>query len=983
MTKLVLSPAVPTTRDVVAFDRGPSTGAPMPRPSINHFALGSKFRNQNAGYRVPPSWRHWITPGYTLDKPARRIVSPRWAEFDTRRAGFYTAGGGCEIEALRIVETNGKTDLVSVLKTRVEAARINVTRTPTGSSTKLIAPGETVAYYDFPGFSRPEQTYRVYIAAVKGTERSAFAGPVLYTTPADMANSFAVDGNGNLVLDERDKPVRDELPPNVTVDTAKVQVEDKLVLQETSAITENTGIAKPTGLGASDHRPAGGMLRINWNAQTGVDGFLVVLTDGDSPIEEAWVQVEDDITALRDDDWIRYRTTLVNSPAAPLYERDIVSPRIAQNSPTHNTYGQDRLRFNGAGYAFGGDVPSGDFYFMKEPDGTPFLRIVVTTGEATMASIGHGGIDEEFRYPLQPGDVLRTIALVRSPDAGAEVELSCQKVDLDGGGDGTKRATRAVGNDWTEVTLDASRASPLPGGESVASEIRFGPGTYDVRIFDTVNAAEEMFMPSAMSLEDLRAGRWSEIRQHTGTKTYPTHFTVWEYLRKGGGGAMRGDSLWTNLTAAKLANAGRPAHLQSRPHLQMSVMFTDDEVRLVAEYLYEDWNEGDDPAAKPAAYRRHLDGRSEAWFREFPGFVHEVGNENWNSTATFAYLPSVSGYNNGIVNGVLTQHYHDIIAEHPNYDPDPKKNAWYFCGHSQQVGGFTAGVLHAPCVDYIGWSFYTKGWDAGDSVLPTRTDLVQRYTMVGFTETNRARIDSHQALVDQCVAWSANRAKPLRVLHYEGCEGYQHDGLNGAKVTRDQEIEQAAFMKSVPITGAILTMILELGWRGPSGFNYFGFDYNMSWGSRVPQGRGGAISPGFMLVSRMWAWFTGRVKPLDLSINARLTHPVTGAQPDVIAAKGFRIDNDEEGYTTYFVYNMDTTRALDLTLRKSADVTGACTMLHMPNDAPDGWTHNSTPETKDAVRLVETVDPEGVTAREIVATIPAMEFRAWRFAASV
>ena len=92
-------------------------------------------------------------------------------------------------------------------------------------------------------------------------------------------------------------------------------------------------------------------------------------------------------------------------------------------------------------------------------------------------------------------------------------------------------------------------------------------------------------------------------------------------------------------------------------------------------------------------------------------------------------------------------------------------------------------------------------------------------------------------------------ARRLRLGTYEGGPGYVMDGLNNARVTKEQALAQEQVMKSLAAGTATLDTFLALAYRGFALQNFFALGEGDRWKSHAKWYHGGQAYPSWKLIT--------------------------------------------------------------------------------------------------------------------------------------
>lgn len=303
-----------------------------------------------------------------------------------------------------------------------------------------------------------------------------------------------------------------------------------------------------------------------------------------------------------------------------------------------------------------------------------------------------------------------------------------------------------------------------------------------------------------------------DVRDHGGVKTYPNWCSMAQNLDVPGRG-HRGQ-ISAQMFDRKTANA--------KCHLQFdTIAFSPDEILDFVKYM-----------ADPNDARRIAQGQVQPWTRYFGKITFEPMNEAWNGISAFWTFKGVedpvSGSKSaGWVYGAYSAWLYDLIKTSPYY----VEGEWeiYLGGWRNNVTNWNSDVLEGfyetisnpnePA--YITITTYIGGWEYTSAVMQNTESSYQN--VLGSPQASLR--PSYEDLI-------ANKATypNIRTGGYEGGPSYILDGLNGAALTAEQEVQQETVGCSMAMVTAALAAQCDAVSIGQfSKNNYFIANIGNTW----------------------------------------------------------------------------------------------------------------------------------------------------------
>ena len=403
-----------------------------------------------------------------------------------------------------------------------------------------------------------------------------------------------------------------------------------------------------------------------------------------------------------------------------------------------------------------------------------------------------------------------------------------------------------AGTSWQKFEHTFEAAPADQGGHAYFVLTCRGPATYSIDNF-RVYRADAPYL--AMLPEDearYRASGMSAIRTHASIKTGETTYSMDGYTNPGGvvQGIPYGNTLPQGLAVME--------KLGTRPWLQIEYHMRPEEWLGLIEYLAAPYDpEVDTPASKPWAAKRYAQGRVAPWVEAFDRIYFELANETWNGLfapwvffdmpdeATGRTLPR------GAVYGLMQDYVADLFRSSPYWNEELEQKL------VQVMGGWAIGsynkevVSSSQSADYITIGAYNGGWDEGEG--PPRKEPYSYFSLL--SQANVTAVQRARELAKTAADMNRPEAHPLRTGTYEAGPGYAMNGLNNARVTREQARAQEEVMKSKVAGTATLDSFLTYAYYGFSLQNFFTFAEGDLWKSHAKWYRGGQAYPAFLALS--------------------------------------------------------------------------------------------------------------------------------------
>ncbi len=472
--------------------------------------------------------------------------------------------------------------------------------------------------------------------------------------------------------------------------------------------------------------------------------------------------------------------------------------------------------------------------------GRTYLEATLKPGESLpIGRYSYAGAAQGYYPVLDPKKTYRIEAWLRSEgDITATFRLTGPQSNIPG----VPGSVRPDGT-WRRYGLDFRVPSIFTGKQPGEIQIVLsGSGRVDIdnfRIYDTSAPFMELTADERAALDQ---SGLEALRTHMFIKTGMRTYDLAQLLSPAGvNPRSRGATVGQFLKIS--AETGINPWLQIEPHL------THEEWLGLVEYLAAPFDPAkDDPKAMPWAAMRVAQGQAAPWTDRFPWIYFEVGNETWNRMFYPWIFPEMvepgliggKKYSGGAVYGLFQERVLSIMRESPwwsRLEPrlEPVLGGW----KAVPFFGFDA-LKHSPSSKALTVADYTGGWDSGEG--PVRPVPEGYFSVMAFAP--QAMIGPAEAAHEELRKMGRDK---VVLGTYEAGPGYSLNGLNGQKVTPEQDKDQELVMKSAATGAATLDGFLARAQTGDRLQNYFMFGTGAGWRSHALWQNGGQAYPS-------WAW---------------------------------------------------------------------------------------------------------------------------------
>ncbi len=787
----------------------------------------------NSGYE-PIVYRNMYTA--QENSPDRVVVLPNaLSQHDTLREGFLD---GAEVRVYRV--SDGRFQVVR--EDRVAMGGFHVSGwIPALPGSQLVPATSTRFIFRWDAHNRPDVHYYFTVRAIdRRGKLSPPAAAIAFTRPGKPGGG----GSPTQLIDFKPEP----------------------------ATSDTSSLPPPTGL--RGHLQADGSLLLEWNPvlASGVVGYIVYRSDY-PPEHHAGHYIRLARQPVASSQGIRTGDlVLVSKKFHSVSRQRLFSNRV------WGAVGETSMLLPSTLNFFPDENPSKTWELSPHEAGTPVensgetsLKLTLAAGTHEIVGLyNHSGKAQSW-YPVLEPRRYRVEAWMRQEGSGSV------RFKFDGFYGAKPNSIDPivfnVGSKWQRHVATFVPPTVQGNGTPGRMALEFsGPGTFYLDNFRVYRADANYLDLLPGQYANIESSGLSALRTHGLVRTKFRTYDMAQLTNEGGviSGTMAGNTLPQLLRI--LRKSGK------RPWLQIEFHMAPLEWLGFVEYMAAPYDPViDSPATKPWAHKRYLQGQTKPWIDEFDQVFLELGNETWNrifqpwiftgmtdATTNKAYSP-------GQVYGMFQEHVMEVMRRSPYWRSARLENKFAFV-----LGGW-AGLPYgreaaemSPSSRYMTIAAYNGGWDEGEA--PPRLDASSLFNVL--SQVNQSAIPVAETHVRELDHLNARRTTPLRLGTYEAGPGYVLNGLNNARISEAQSLEQEQVMKSLAAGTATLDSFLARAYRGFDLQNYFGLKDGSQWASHAPWFRGGQAYPSWQLLSLFNGMATG-----DMLRTETLSVPVADLKP--------------------------------------------------------------------------------------------------------
>jgi hypothetical protein len=616
------------------------------------------------------------------------------------------------------------------------------------------------------------------------------------------------------------------------------------------AITGRTGsLSAVTGLTAQIRASTTHNIVLSWTGAAPNEYVVFINWDGagDRLSSECTLQFSSG-PAIQTGDLLIFEGALILA-----LDNNWISARV-KTTGLSDSYGPDRMNFG-----FSGNVPGGrtwqyvayDVGFPK-PDITYPNHYLKMNGTASLPAqaecFAFSGTDQSFYDILVPGRTYRAEFVVAA-DAPVNAQFSIGSGILSAQTVSLTTAPQTFTFDFTVASIIKSNAaiSWLFRAQTNNISLRF----LSVRLWDTSVPYNRLLEPPPIGCD---------MRDHHMIKAFPAPSLDVITSRPGydsGGWAL----------VSLLFNC---REYDCNPHFQIEWIYEDQFYYDLTTFLFA-------PAAsgEPLALKREAMGYGPVHL-EFARYLYEDGNERWNPIMWLMFggaTDSVTGatYTNGDLCALFSARRRSIMMSNPYWPTaNPPRE---FVGGWLINNGFTIDSALYDGAEYASVALYAAGTDVNSILL---SDIAARW---------REMLNIAQYFHEGILSTVRTALEPTgrKLAVYEAGPGYQLNNLNGATVTRLDEVVQETMCKSVGGTTAVVASVATAATNGFGPYNFFAWGQGGYWqAARRPSEGGGLYRVAAYLKAIQELLGVCRVYATDKFIDRQQQLAVLNAQGDFV-----------------------------------------------------------------------------------------------------
>lgn len=665
---------------------------------------------------------------------------------------------------------------------------------------------------------------------------------------------FAVDHSGN--VSEPATPIR--LERSEAADDAKAE-ENTERFKKGKSGGEDRVLPAPTGFTAVVNDQ--GLVEMNWDSvrADGLAGYRVAYTDTDPASHRGvYLQLVGDPDSpsehIRQGDMIIVNKSLVD------FDRGWLSHRLANLEREVRRYTPDAV----PKHFYPGEVPGLDWRLAPHATDTPvtdpgeyYLEMTLRdgdtmrVGETANADLSKSTQDF-YTVPEDGAEYVMEVWLKADRPDRAPVVFTWLGDETIGGFIGRNELQPTT--QWKKHTVRFTGRSSDTGQHAYMVLETSGPGVFsfdNYRIYRADTPYLDLLPEDYAALEQ---SGMTALRTHGPIKTRMQTYSMRQFL----GGAGQAEGIAKGNTLPQML--GVIENTGMHPWLQIEYHMSPEEWLAFVEYIAAPFDPAADSAEdKPYAALRHRQSRTEPWVDAFDRIYFEIANETWNRLfAPWTFDEMIdTGTGKKIPRGEVYGKFHDyvvgIMQSSPYWSAELDEKFIHVLGGwstslrpdsngNVRNSGYTQEAARASnTAEYITIAAYNGGWDEGEG--PPQVNPASYFNALAqVNQTAIPRARTMQTVIQR----AADRGRAIRSGVYEAGPGYALNGLNNARVTRDQSEQQEQVMKSKLAGTATLDSFLARAYHGFALDNFFVFGRGTHWRSHAKLHRGGQAHASYL-----------------------------------------------------------------------------------------------------------------------------------------
>jgi hypothetical protein len=767
-------------------------------------AFGNSFIRSGGGFE-PGFYRSRYDA--LEDSPDRIVVGYRITHYDTLREGFLDGG---RARVYRII--NGKFTLVRDEAIPQGGFHASGWMDMTGS--KLVPPGTTKYVWRWDGWNRPGVPYYFTVRAVdKNGNESDAAKAVQVAMPKEGSKGRPQNKLANFKL-PRNPKVADG-PPTPSNLKGRMQPDGTFALTWSAVRAADLAGYR---VYRSDYAPKD------------QKGFYIQLA-GKAATPEAGVKAGDFVIVEKKFHSYSRKRYCSNRVWGASSANRVAMPALVDFYPDEHRTKTWEL----APHEAGTPVENG---------GETYLKLMLKEGASTsIATYNHAGSGQDWYKVLEAKPYKVDVWLRREGAGTGEVRFRI------GGYFESKiePVTFRVGAEWKKYETTFTPPEVQPGSQPNQMLLEFtGPGVYSVDNLRVYRADTPCMDYLPREYAAIKESGMMSLRTHGPIKTGSRTYDMQQFTNLGGANGVR----YQNTLPQELAMMRRAG---VHPWLQIEMHMTPAEWQGFVEYIAAPYDPAKDTAAaKPWAAKRHAQGQTKPWTDEFEKIYFEISNETWNwlfRPWVFEGLTDAATgkqYPRGEVYGMFQEHVRESMRKSPYWNQAglDDKIVFVLGGWSGSSYGRQAAV-GSPNSLFMTVAAYNGGWDEGEG--PPQVNDPSFFNVLA--QVNQTALPRAQQHLKELLTIRAQGAPKMMLGTYEAGPGYALNGLNNAKVTKEQARQQELVMKSMAAGTATLDSFLVRTYHGFVIQNFFTMGQGYYWKSHAKWYRGGQAYPSWKLLA--------------------------------------------------------------------------------------------------------------------------------------
>jgi hypothetical protein len=590
---------------------------------------------------------------------------------------------------------------------------------------------------------------------------------------------------------------------------------------------------------------AEGLLKLSWNAsKKPVTGYLVFKSD--TPPEKHkgfYLGLTNDGPAIKKGDMV-------------IIHKKFYTGSRKKNHSNRVWYTRKEIRMTRHPLIpiFSDENPDQQWELLPHPSDTPveqpgetYLRLTLRKAdELELGHYNHSGSEQDWYIVLQPMEEYQIEVWMRS-DQQQVVEFKASRIYGDRSKSKIKPIKFTTTNEWRKYTATFVPPIQYKGGKPQRMYLLIhGPGTIDIDNFRIFKSGTPFLEYTKAEKLLLRNSAMAALRTHGFIKTGSQAYDLTQLTNKAG--VISSPKAYNTLPQVLSLNLS----LGTQPWLQIEPHFSPDEWLGLVEYLAAEYNpEKDTQKSKPWAWKRFTQGRKAPWTSSFDQIYFEIGNETWNRLfRPWIFLPMTDAatgekYSPGTVYGLYQEYILSVMRKSPYWAALEPRLKVVIGGWARSKTYGQDAARATPSSDFLTIAAYNGGWDEDEG--PVRATPESYFNVLN--QSTQSAKPSAQRYVSDVRNIQKNRERPLSAGTYEAGPGYVLNGLNGAKVTKEQAAEQEIVMKGLAAGTATLDAFLARAREGFTLQNYFTYSSGQYWSSRARWYNGGQSYPSWDLLA--------------------------------------------------------------------------------------------------------------------------------------